>query len=245
MNRLTSAIIGAIIAMIALYSLRSWLCCTPSKPEIECRVDTVVIREYIRDTVIITETHQISRIDTVMVYLPGDTVKVAVTLPFELKTFQTENYRATVSGYKPMLESIDLFVPTKIITQTHHTTTVMPPTWEGGIVVTAQVAPGWNNQFVGARVRYNKGRFSIEGTVGYNPFDDVRTERCAEGLIFGGNEAEDAEKASKTEYRRIRRSAKGNMQVLQIPVGRREYAPYLPQDGHGDAYKHRKDLHIP
>lgn len=173
MNRLTSAIIGAIIAMIALYSLRSWLCCTPSKPEIECRVDTVVIREYIRDTVIITETHQISRIDTVMVYLSGDTVKVAVTLPFELKTFQTENYRATVSGYKPMLESIDLFVPTKIITQTHHTTTVMPPTWEGGIVVTAQVAPGWNNQFMGARVRYNKGRFSVEGTVGYNPFDDA------------------------------------------------------------------------
>ena len=136
MNRLTSAIIGAIIAMIALYSLRSWLCFTPSKPEIECRVDTV------------------------MVYLPGDTVKVAVTLPFELKTFQTENYRATVSGYKPMLESIDLFVPTKIITQTHHTTTIMPPTWEGGIVVAAQVAPGWNNQFMGARV-------------GYNPFDDA------------------------------------------------------------------------
>ena len=171
MNRLTSAIIGAIIAMIALYSLRSWLCCTPSKPEIECRVDTVVIREYVRDTVIITNTHQISRIDTVMVYLPGDTVKVAVTLPFELKTFQTENYRATVSGYKPMLESIDLFVPTKIITQTHHTTTIMPPTWEGGIVVTAQVASGWNNQFVGARVRYNKGRFNIRGNGG--PFDDA------------------------------------------------------------------------
>lgn len=141
MNRLTSAIIGVIIAMIALYSLRSWLCSTLSKPEIECRVDTVVIREYVRDTVIITNTHQISRIDTVMVYLPGDTVKVAVTLPFELKTFQTENYRATVSGYKPMLESIDLFMPTKIITQTHHTTTIMPPTWEGGIVVAAQVAP--------------------------------------------------------------------------------------------------------
>ena len=75
MNRLTSAIIGVIIAMIALYSLRSWLCSTLSKPEIECRVDTVVIREYIRDTVFQTEVHQISKIDTVLVYLPGDTVK--------------------------------------------------------------------------------------------------------------------------------------------------------------------------
>lgn len=136
------------------------------------RVDTVTVYQRIKDTVILTETRLISRVDTILVQVPGDTIRVAVTLPFEAKVFRTENYKAFVSGYKPMLDSIELFIPTKIITNERVVTKIVPPKWQAGVVVGAQFAPNGNNQYFGARVQYTKGLFSIEGVAGYNPFTD-------------------------------------------------------------------------
>lgn len=134
--------------------------------------DTIFRRELIRDTVKLTETRFLSRIDTIVVQLPGDTTKVAVSLQFERKTYATENYRLDITGYKPELESIEVFPVTKEIIQNQFQNVRVVPTWQAGVVIGAQAVPGWHNEYLGARARYNSGRFNFEATIGYNPWEN-------------------------------------------------------------------------
>lgn len=81
--------------------------------------DTIVRIDTLRDTVPVPVKEKRIRIDTV--YLPvlvGDTVSndsVAVTIPITQKEYQTEQYRAWVSGYHPNLDSIETYIPTNTI----------------------------------------------------------------------------------------------------------------------------------
>lgn len=146
---------------------------TPKLVDAPIRVerDTVRIREYVRDTAIVTEVRQISKIDTVLVYLHDSSTIVEnrpVSLLFEEKTYATQNYRAVVYGYKPELRSIDLFPETKIVTQYQTITRMEPPTWQAGLVTGVMACGDWSDQYVGGRARYNTGRFNVEATVGYS-----------------------------------------------------------------------------
>lgn len=87
-------------------------------PEKRLRVDTVFFRDTIRDTLLLPQKIYLTRIDTVYMRLPHDTVKVPVLVPIERKVYETEDYRAVVSGFRPNLDSMEIFPQTRVITRT-------------------------------------------------------------------------------------------------------------------------------
>lgn len=82
--------------------------------------DTVRIRDTVRDSipypVIETVVQEIPELFPVYITLTGDTIQepVYIPVPITQKEYQTENYRAWVSGYKPSLDSVWVY-PEKII----------------------------------------------------------------------------------------------------------------------------------
>lgn len=141
--------------------------------------DTTYIREYLRDTIVLVKKEPIERIDTIMVQLPGDTVKVAVILPFERREYATDNYHLTISGYKPELEKIELFLKTKTVIEYRDRTITKAPSWQIGITGGIQAMPNWYNTYAGAKGRYNFGNINIEGTLAYSfnykqPYGEVK-----------------------------------------------------------------------
>ena len=61
--------------------------------------------------------------------LPHDTVKVPVLVPIERKVYETEDYRAVVSGFRPNLDSMEIFPRTKVITRSVETATAAKRRW--------------------------------------------------------------------------------------------------------------------
>ncbi len=82
--------------------------------------DTIRIRDTLRDSipypVIETVVQEIPELFPVYITLEGDTIQepVYIPVPISQKEYQTENYRAWVSGYKPSLDSVWVY-PEKII----------------------------------------------------------------------------------------------------------------------------------
>lgn len=82
--------------------------------------DTVRIRDTVRDSipypVIETVVQEIPELFPVYITLGGDTIQepIYIPVPITSKEYQTENYRAWVSGYKPSLDSVWVY-PEKII----------------------------------------------------------------------------------------------------------------------------------
>ena len=98
-------------------------------PEERLRVDTVFFRDTIRDTLLLPQKIYLTRIDTVYMRLPHDTVKVPVLVPIERKVYETEDYRAVVSGFLPNLYSMEIFPRTKVITRSVETATAAKRRW--------------------------------------------------------------------------------------------------------------------
>lgn len=82
--------------------------------------DTIRIRDTIRDSipypVIETVVQEVPELFPVYITLAGDTIQelVYIPVPITQKEYQSENYRAWVSGYKPSLDSVWVY-PEKII----------------------------------------------------------------------------------------------------------------------------------
>lgn len=83
------------------------------------QTDTIIKTEYKTDTLRITSPAEV-RVDTFFqeVFVPTtitntDTLiivdSVIIRLPFERKVYEDSTYRAVVSGYKPILEQIDVY----------------------------------------------------------------------------------------------------------------------------------------
>lgn len=98
-------------------------------PEEWLRVDTVFFRDTIRDTLLLPQKIYLTRIDTVYMRLPNDTVKVPVLVPIERKVYETEDYRTVVSGFRPNLDSMEIFSRTKVITRSVETATAAKRRW--------------------------------------------------------------------------------------------------------------------
>lgn len=87
--------------------------------------DTITQTDTIRDTVPIPSKVRPIRTDTV--YLPvangfikGDSIKcdsVSVAIPITQKEYETEKYKAWVSGYRAKLDSINVYDRTRTITE--------------------------------------------------------------------------------------------------------------------------------
>ena len=104
----------ALIAAAFLLGRRS------VKPEIVeiHRKDTVVVRDTVRETVLVPKVRYLTRVDTVLLLVPGDTVKVPVLVPISRKVYEGEDYRAVVSGFRASLDTLDIFRKTQTVTNT-------------------------------------------------------------------------------------------------------------------------------
>lgn len=124
-------------------------------PEPRITIDTVVVRETIRDTIPVPQIRYIARIDTVFMSVPGDTVKIEVAVPIERKVYQTDDYRATIEGFRPSLIDMEIYRQTQYVTQTEIQRIPVKKRWGLGI----QVGYGYNFDrfypYVGMGIQYN------------------------------------------------------------------------------------------
>ena len=104
------AILFIMLAAIASfwigYGCRSM---RPSKP---MPGDTVIVRDTLRDSipypVVETVIQEIPELIPFYITLAGDTVREGIYVPVDItqKEYESENYRAWVSGYRPSLDSL-------------------------------------------------------------------------------------------------------------------------------------------
>lgn len=123
-------VVGAFVVAILIGAAFVWGRYEGKRlPEERVRVDTVFFRDTIRDTLLLPQKIYLTKIDTVYMRLPHDTVKVPVLVPIERKEYETEDYRAVVSGFRPNLDSMEIFPRTKVITRNVETATTAKRRW--------------------------------------------------------------------------------------------------------------------
>lgn len=127
------------------------------KAEIErvCETDTFIYVDTIRDSIPypIYETliQTVPELFPIYITLDGDTVhdSIYVSVPVTQKEYLSDNYHVWVSGYKPSLDSIDIFPKTMYITK-------YKPARRWGIGVMAGYGIGRNglSPYVGVGIYY-------------------------------------------------------------------------------------------
>lgn len=130
------------------------------KPEIVeiHRTDTVVVRDTVRETVLVPEVRYLTRVDTVLLKVPGDAVKVPVLVPISRKVYEGEDYRAVVSGFRASLDTLDIFRKTQTVTNTVVQRVEVPgkpKRWGIGVSAGYALTPQGMKPYIGAGVQYN------------------------------------------------------------------------------------------
>ena len=116
--------------------------------------DTIRIRDTVRDSipypVIETVVQEIPELFPIYITLDGDTIHESVYIPVPItqKEYQTENYRAWVSGYKPSLDSVWVY-PEKIIIREK------PRRWGLGLSVGYGIGRNGLSPVIAVTVNYN------------------------------------------------------------------------------------------
>lgn len=144
----------ALIAVAFLLGRRS------VKPEIVeiHRKDTVVVRDTVRETVLVPKVRYLTRVDTVLLLVPGDTVKVPVLVPISRKVYEGEDYRAVVSGFRASLDTLDIFRKTQTVTNTVVQRVEVPgkpKRWGIGVSAGYALTPQGVKPYIGAGISYS------------------------------------------------------------------------------------------
>ena len=153
-NVVIAVIALALIAVAFLLGRRS------VKPEIVeiHRTDTVVVRDTVRETVLVPKIRYLTRVDTVLLLVPGDTVKVPVLVPISRKVYEGEDYRAVVSGFRASLDTLNIFRKTQTVTNTVVQRVEVPgkhKRWGIGVSAGYALTPQGMKPYIGAGVQYN------------------------------------------------------------------------------------------
>lgn len=153
-NVVIAVIALALIAVAFLLGRRS------VKPEIVeiHRTDTVVVRDTVRETVLVPKIRYLTRVDTVLLLVPGDTVKVPVLVPISRKVYEGEDYRAVVSGFRASLDTLDIFRKTQTVTNTVVQRVEVPgkpKRWGIGVSAGYALTPQGMKPYIGGGVQYN------------------------------------------------------------------------------------------
>lgn len=153
-NVVIAVIALALIAVAFLLGRRS------VKPEIVeiHRTDTVVVRDTVRETVLVPKIRYLTRVDTVLLLVPGDTVKVPVLVPISRKVYEGEDYRAVVSGFRASLDTLDIFRKTQTVTNTVVQRVEVPgkpKRWGIGVSAGYALTPQGMKPYIGFGVQYN------------------------------------------------------------------------------------------
>lgn len=123
------------------------------------RTDTVFKIDTIRDTVLIPkriiQTKTI--VDTLKLAGRVDTVYVNVEIPIETKIYQTNDYKAEIEGYKPNLNSIEIYRKTQIITEYKNIIEYRNKKWGAGLHMGYSYSPLVNKFYptISVGVNYN------------------------------------------------------------------------------------------
>ena len=114
------------------------------------------------DTLRIVETrHTVERqlrIDTLFVHQADTTVvhdSVFVEIPITQRVYADTTYTAWVSGFRPCLDSIEVYPRTRYITTTIETTQWKTKRWGLGISAGASYTPKGVQPYIGVGVQYN------------------------------------------------------------------------------------------
>ena len=153
-NVVIAVIALALIAVAFLLGRRS------VKPEIVeiHRTDTVVVRDTVRETVLVPEVRYLTRVDTVLLKVPGDAVKVPVLVPISRKVYEGEDYRAVVSGFRASLDTLDIFRRTQTVTNTVVQRVEVPgkpKRWGIGVSAGYALTPQGMKPYIGLGVQYD------------------------------------------------------------------------------------------
>jgi hypothetical protein len=144
----------ALIAAAFLLGRRS------VKPEIVeiHRTDTVVVRDTVRETVLVPKVRYLTRVDTVLLPVPGDTVEVPVLVPISRNVYEGEDYRAVVSGFRASLDTLDIFRKTQTVTNTVVQRVEVPgkpKRWGIGVSAGYALTPQGVKPYIGAGISYS------------------------------------------------------------------------------------------
>lgn len=144
----------ALIAAAFLLGRRS------VKPEIVeiHRKDTVVVRDTVRETVLVPKVRYLTRVDTVLLPVPGDTVEVPVLVPISRNVYEGEDYRAVVSGFRASLDTLDIFRKTQTVTNTVVQRVEVPgkpKRWGIGVSAGYALTPQGVKPYIGAGISYS------------------------------------------------------------------------------------------
>lgn len=152
-------VVIAVIAL-ALISVAFLLGRRSVKPEIVeiHRKDTVVVRDTVRETVLVPKVRYLTRVDTVLLPVPGDTVEVPVLVPISRKVYEGEDYRAVVSGFRASLDTLDIFRKTQTVTNTVVQRVEVPgkpKRWGIGVSAGYALTPQGVKPYIGAGISYS------------------------------------------------------------------------------------------
>lgn len=155
MKNVVIAVIALVLATVAFLLGRRSV-----KPEIVeiHRTDTVVVRDTVRETVLVPKIRYLTRVDTVLLLVPGDTVKVPVLVPISRNVYEGEDYRAVVSGFRASLDTLDIFRKTQTVTNTVVQQVEVPgkpKRWGIGVSAGYALTPQGMKPYIGAGVQYN------------------------------------------------------------------------------------------
>lgn len=144
----------ALIAAAFLLGRRS------VKPEIvEIHwTDTMWMRDTVRETVLVPKICYLTRVDTVLLPVPGDTVEVPVLVPISRKVYEGEDYRAVVSGFRASLDTLDIFRKTQTVTNTVVQRVEVPgkpKRWGIGVSAGYALTPQGVKPYIGAGISYS------------------------------------------------------------------------------------------
>lgn len=149
-----------VVIALALISVAFLLGRRSVKPEIVelHRTDTLLLRDTVRETVLVPKVRYLTRVDTVLLKVPGDTVEVPVLVPISRNVYEGEDYRAVVSGFRVSIDTIDTFRKTQTLTNTfvqRGEVPGKPKRW--GISVSAGYAltPQGVKPYIGAGISYS------------------------------------------------------------------------------------------
>lgn len=149
-----------VVIALALISVAFLLGRRSVKPEIVeiHRTDTVVVRDTVRETVLVPKVRYLTRVDTVLLKVPGDTVEVPVLVPISRKVYEGEDYRAVVSGFRASLDTLDIFRKTQTVTNTVVQRVEVPgkpKRWGIGVSAGYALTPQGVKPYIGAGISYS------------------------------------------------------------------------------------------
>lgn len=149
-----------VVIALALISVAFLLGRRSVKPEIVelHRTDTLLLRDTVRETVLVPKVRYLTRVDTVLLKVPGDTVEVPVMVPISRNVYEGEDYRAVVSGFRVSIDTIDTFRKTQILTNSfiqRGEVPGKPKRWGIGVSAGYALTPQGVKPYIGAGISYS------------------------------------------------------------------------------------------